>query len=119
VPHKIGPALAAGNSVILKPALAAPLTAIALVQCFVDAGLPAGVLGLVNGPASDLGSQLVSDARVRGTSGANRRTSTWPLRPALSRESESIGTEIEESSGSSPQGEFSGLPDIEKAPRLV
>ena len=41
--HKVGPALAAGNAVILKPALAAPLTAIALVQCFLDAGLPAGV----------------------------------------------------------------------------
>ena len=66
--HKIGPALAAGNSVILKPALAAPLTAIALVQCFVDAGLPAGVLGLVNGPGSDLGSQLVADARVNKVS---------------------------------------------------
>ena len=38
--HKVGPAMAAGNAVVLKPALAAPLTAIALAQCFLDAGLP-------------------------------------------------------------------------------
>ena len=40
--HKVAPALAAGNAVVLKPALSAPLTAIALVQCFLDAGLPPG-----------------------------------------------------------------------------
>lgn len=66
--HKVGPALAAGNAVILKPALAAPLTAIALVQCFLDAGLPAGVIGLVNGSGSELGGQLVSDPRVNKVS---------------------------------------------------
>ena len=66
--HKVGPALAAGNSVILKPALAAPLTAIALAQCFLDAGLPAGVLGVLNGPGSELGSQLVADPRVNKVS---------------------------------------------------
>ena len=66
--HKVAPALAAGNAVVLKPALSAPLTAIALVQCFLDAGLPPGVLGLVNGPGSTLGTALVSDARVNKVS---------------------------------------------------
>lgn len=66
--HKVGPALAAGNAVVLKPALAAPLTAIALVQCFLDAGLPPGVLGLVNGSGAELGSALVADPRVNKVS---------------------------------------------------
>ncbi len=62
--HKVGPALAAGNSVILKPALSAPLTAIALAQCFLDAGLPPGVLNVLNGSGSEIGTQLVADPRV-------------------------------------------------------
>ncbi|MFL6225588.1 MAG: aldehyde dehydrogenase family protein, partial [Actinomycetes bacterium] len=48
--HKIAPALAAGNAVVLKPARTTPLTALALAACFVDAGLPDGVLSVVTGP---------------------------------------------------------------------
>jgi acyl-CoA reductase-like NAD-dependent aldehyde dehydrogenase len=67
--HKVGPALAAGNAVVLKPALAAPLTAIALAQCFLDAGLPPGVLGVFSmAPAARLGTQLVADPRVNKVS---------------------------------------------------
>jgi len=66
--HKVGPALAAGNAVLLKPALQAPLTAIALVQCFLDAGVPAGVIGLVNGSGRTLGGALVADTRVNKVS---------------------------------------------------
>lgn len=66
--HKIAPALAAGNSVIVKPARATPLTAIALAQCFLDAGLPDGVLNIVTGSGSLLGDALVSDSRVRKVS---------------------------------------------------
>ena len=66
--HKVGPALAAGNAVVLKPALAAPLTAIALAQCFMDAGLPPGVLSVLNGAGSEIGTQLVSDARANKVS---------------------------------------------------
>ena len=46
VMHKLAPALAAGNSVVLKPARATPLTALAMAACFVDAGLPEGVLSV-------------------------------------------------------------------------
>jgi acyl-CoA reductase-like NAD-dependent aldehyde dehydrogenase len=66
--HKIGPALAAGNSVILKPARNTPLTAFALAACFVDAGLPEGVLSVLSGPGGMLGDTLVSDPRVRKVS---------------------------------------------------
>ncbi len=63
--HKIAPALAVGNSVVLKPARTTPLTAIALAKCFTDAGLPEGVLQVLHGPGSELGDALVKDSRVR------------------------------------------------------
>jgi acyl-CoA reductase-like NAD-dependent aldehyde dehydrogenase len=66
--HKLGPALAAGNAVVLKPARTTPLTALALAACFVDAGLPDGVLSVLTGPGGVLGDALVSDPRVRKVS---------------------------------------------------
>jgi acyl-CoA reductase-like NAD-dependent aldehyde dehydrogenase len=63
--HKIAPALAAGNAVVLKPARTTPLTALALAQCFLDAGLPDGVLNVITGGGSDIGDALVRDSRVR------------------------------------------------------
>src|SRR6187200_1866105 len=63
--HKLAPALAAGNAVVLKPARNTPLTALELAACFVDAGLPEGVLSVLTGPGGTLGDALVSDPRVR------------------------------------------------------
>src|SRR5690242_12223543 len=68
VMHKLAPALAAGNAVVLKPARATPLTALALAQCFVDAGLPDGVLSVLTGAGGELGDALVSDPRVNKVS---------------------------------------------------
>ncbi len=62
--HKVAPALAAGNAVVLKPARTTPLTALALAECFVDAGLPEGVLSVLTGAGGELGDALVSDPRV-------------------------------------------------------
>ncbi len=55
---KIGPALAAGNSVVLKPASATPLTTLRLGQLALDAGLPAGVLNVVTGPGEVVGTAI-------------------------------------------------------------
>jgi glyceraldehyde-3-phosphate dehydrogenase (NADP+) len=63
--HKLAPALAAGNAVVLKPARTTPLTALELAACLVDAGLPSGVLSVLTGPGGTLGDALVSDPRVR------------------------------------------------------
>ena len=63
--HKIGPALAAGNTVIYKPASATPLTASLLCEVFMEAGLPAGCLNLVFGTGSAVGALLTADARIR------------------------------------------------------
>ena len=65
VAHKIGPALAAGNAVILKPANTTPLTALKFTKLFLEAGLPANGLQCITGSGSQLGPQLCADERVR------------------------------------------------------
>jgi acyl-CoA reductase-like NAD-dependent aldehyde dehydrogenase len=65
--RKIAPALACGNTVILKPASLTPWTATFITSLFEKAGLPPGVLNLVIG-SGQCGEQLISDARVRGVS---------------------------------------------------
>lgn len=64
VVHKIGPAIAAGNAVILKPAIQTPRSADALVRILRDAGLPANLITTVYGDGSNIGHALVSDPRV-------------------------------------------------------
>jgi acyl-CoA reductase-like NAD-dependent aldehyde dehydrogenase len=65
VAHKIGPALAAGNSVVLKPAGATPLTARFLVERLHAAGVAEDALQCVTGPGAELGAALCGDHRVR------------------------------------------------------
>lgn len=64
VAHKVAPALAAGNAVVLKPASTTPLTSVLLCRALVDAGLPPGVLNLVVGSGGTVGDRLVADPRV-------------------------------------------------------
>jgi acyl-CoA reductase-like NAD-dependent aldehyde dehydrogenase len=56
---KVAPALACGNTVILKPASQTPLTALALAEIALDVGLPAGVLNVLTGPGAKLGQAIV------------------------------------------------------------
>ncbi|MGZ9583145.1 aldehyde dehydrogenase family protein [Paenibacillus marinisediminis] len=65
VAHKVGPAIAAGNAIVLKPAGQTPLSALMLAEIFQVAGLPDGVLNVVSGPGSVVGEQLVRDPRVK------------------------------------------------------
>ena len=62
---KVGPALAAGNTIVLKPAEWTPLTASMLADLTVEAGLPPGVLNIVQGIGERAGAALVADPRVR------------------------------------------------------
>ncbi|MDX1369313.1 aldehyde dehydrogenase family protein [Pseudomonas sp.] len=64
VAHKLGPAIAGGNAVILKPSELAPLSAIKLLQCLTAAGLPESVVTLATGGA-ELGKALVAAREVR------------------------------------------------------
>lgn len=63
---KIAPALAAGNTVIAKPAQATPLTALYLAQLWVEAGLPPRAFTVLTGPGSEVGQAVCEDPRVTG-----------------------------------------------------
>lgn len=66
--HKVGPALAAGNSVVVKPASDTPLSALRLVELLLEAGLPPLAVACITGPGGEIGDRLVSDSRVRKVS---------------------------------------------------
>ncbi|HEX4836162.1 MAG TPA: aldehyde dehydrogenase family protein [bacterium] len=65
VAHKVGPALAGGNSVILKPATDTPLSALKLTQVLLDAGVPPEGIQCITGAGGEVGEALVADPRVR------------------------------------------------------
>ncbi|MGX7678635.1 aldehyde dehydrogenase family protein [Jatrophihabitans sp. DSM 45814] len=62
--HKIGPALAGGNAVVLKPSPLAPMTPALLAQTLLDAGLPPALLAVVNGADDSAGRALLADPRI-------------------------------------------------------
>jgi len=61
---KLAPALAAGNTIVHKPAEDTPLTAFLLAEVLADAGVPAGVYNLVTGPGAELGNHIVAHPDV-------------------------------------------------------
>src|SRR5207244_8024609 len=61
---KIAPALACGNTAILKPASQTPLTILAVADILSEAGLPEGTLSILPGPGPSVGSALIADPRV-------------------------------------------------------
>lgn len=64
VAHKVAPALAAGNTLVLKPATTTPLAAVKLCQILQEAGLPSGAINLVVGSGGTVGEWLITDERV-------------------------------------------------------
>ena len=65
IARKIAPALAAGCTVVVKPAIETPLSALALAELASRAGLPPGVLNVVTGPAAEIGAELTTNPLVR------------------------------------------------------
>jgi alpha-ketoglutaric semialdehyde dehydrogenase len=66
--RKVGPALIAGNAVVLKPASATPLVSLQLARALADAGLPAGVLQTVTGAAGDIGGAIIDHPALAAVS---------------------------------------------------
>ncbi len=62
--HKVGPALAGGNAVVIKPSEYTPLTAVELCKVLIEAGLPTDLLALVHGDGGVIGPQLLADQRI-------------------------------------------------------
>jgi len=63
--NKIGPALLAGNTMVIKPAETTPLTDLRVVALFLESGLPAGVINMVTGQGSVVGEEIVTNPKVR------------------------------------------------------
>lgn len=63
--HKVGPAIAAGNAVLIKPASNTPLSALTLVEILLEAGLPEHAIACVPGPGAELGDAICGDDRIR------------------------------------------------------
>jgi glyceraldehyde-3-phosphate dehydrogenase (NADP+) len=63
--HKVGPALAAGNAVVLKPASDTPLVALKLVEILLEAGVPPLAISCLTGGGGEIGDALCADRRVR------------------------------------------------------
>ncbi|MCM3389244.1 aldehyde dehydrogenase family protein [Ureibacillus chungkukjangi] len=65
VAHKLGPAIAAGNSIIIKPSSVTPISALLLAEAFTQAGLPKKILSVITGHSSEIGDVLVAHPDVR------------------------------------------------------
>jgi acyl-CoA reductase-like NAD-dependent aldehyde dehydrogenase len=63
--HKVGPALAAGNAVVLKPAGDTPLSALKFTEILLEAGLPPEAIQCVTGSGAEIGDAITGDPRVR------------------------------------------------------
>jgi acyl-CoA reductase-like NAD-dependent aldehyde dehydrogenase len=85
VAHKVAPALAAGCAVVLKPASQTPMSALLLAELEAEAGLPAGWLNVVCGPAGEIGDVLVEDERVALITFTGSAGVGWKLRERAPR----------------------------------
>jgi len=80
VAHKLGPAIAAGNAVVLKPAGQTPISALKLAAALVDAGLPQGWLSVVPGPGAEVGNAIVEHELTRALSFTGSAEVGWAIR---------------------------------------
>jgi acyl-CoA reductase-like NAD-dependent aldehyde dehydrogenase len=85
VAHKLGPALAAGNAVVLKPAGQTPISAIKLAEILIEAGVPDGWLNVTCGSGSEIGGMLVGDDRVRAITFTGSAAVGWGIRADAAR----------------------------------
>ncbi|CUJ94162.1 Aldehyde dehydrogenase PuuC [Ruegeria denitrificans] len=113
---KIAPALAAGNSVVLKPAESASLSLLRLAELALEAGVPDGVLNVVTGKGSVVGETLALSMDVdimvfTGSGATGRRLLEYSARSNLKRCYLELG-------GKSPNIVFNDAPDLEQAAKV-
>jgi acyl-CoA reductase-like NAD-dependent aldehyde dehydrogenase len=80
VAHKLGPAIAAGNAVVLKPAGQTPISALKLAGILQEAGLPEGWLSVVPGPGSEVGNAIVESELTRAITFTGSAPVGWGIR---------------------------------------
>jgi gamma-glutamyl-gamma-aminobutyraldehyde dehydrogenase len=114
--RKLGPALAAGNSVVLKPAETASLTLVRIAELALDAGMPAGVFNVVLGEGAVVGEALSLSADIdvmvfTGSGGVGRRLLENAAKSNLKRVYLELG-------GKSPNIVFADAPDLDEAAKV-
>jgi len=80
VAHKLGPAIAAGNAVVLKPAGQTPISALKLAGILDEAGLPKGWLSVIPGPGSEVGNAIVEHELTRALTFTGSSGVGWGIR---------------------------------------
>jgi acyl-CoA reductase-like NAD-dependent aldehyde dehydrogenase len=80
VAHKLGPAIAAGNAIVLKPAGQTPISALKLAAILEEAGLPEGWLSVVPGPGSKVGNAIVEHELTRALTFTGSAGVGWDIR---------------------------------------
>jgi acyl-CoA reductase-like NAD-dependent aldehyde dehydrogenase len=80
VAHKLGPAIAAGNAVVLKPAGQTPISALKLARALSEAGLPEGWLSVIPGPGSEVGNAIVEHELTRAITFTGSAGVGWDIR---------------------------------------
>jgi betaine-aldehyde dehydrogenase len=110
---KVAPALAAGNTAILKPASYSPLTAIRLGELALEAGIPAGVLNVVTGPGGSAGASIAAHAGIGKVAFTGETTTGQEIMRLASGNVKKISLEL---GGKSPNVVFADA-DIEKFAR--
>jgi betaine-aldehyde dehydrogenase len=108
---KVAPALAAGNTVILKPASLSPCTALAIGQIAAEAGLPAGALQVITGSGSAIGDALVTHPLIRKISFTGSTTVGARIMGLAAKDIKRLSLEL---GGKSPNIVFADA-DLEKA----
>ena len=80
VAHKLGPAIAAGNAIVLKPAGQTPISALKLAEILDEAGLPSGWLSVIPGPGSEVGNAIVEHELTRALTFTGSSAVGWDIR---------------------------------------
>jgi acyl-CoA reductase-like NAD-dependent aldehyde dehydrogenase len=83
VAHKLGPALAAGNAIVLKPAGQTPISALKLAEILTEAGVPDGWLNVIPGPGSEVGNAIVEHELTRALTFTGSAEVGWKLRSSV------------------------------------
>jgi acyl-CoA reductase-like NAD-dependent aldehyde dehydrogenase len=80
VAHKLGPAIAAGNAIVLKPAGQTPISALKLAAILLEAGLPENWLSVVPGPGSKVGNKIVEHPMTKAITFTGSAPVGWDIR---------------------------------------
>ena len=112
----VGPAIAAGNTIVIKPAEDAPLTALALAKLALEAGIPPGVINVITGYGAEAGAAMPAHPRIRRMSFTGSPATGASVMAACARNLTPLHLEL---GGKSPQVVFADADIAAAVPAMV